>query len=51
MSGRDVAPKYTATSTNVTFYFNTTMVDFNTAEASCAEAGGHIAGYSTRAEQ
>jgi hypothetical protein len=51
MSGRDVAPMYTTRSTNVSFYFNTTMVDFNTAEASCAASGGHIAGYTTRAEQ
>ena len=46
-----VAPTYTAPSTNVTFYFNATMVDFTTAEASCAESGGHIAGYTTRQEQ
>jgi hypothetical protein len=45
-----VAPRYNA-STGVTFYFNATPVDFNTAEASCAAAGGHVAGYSSRAEQ
>lgn len=45
-----VAPRYKA-STGVTFYFNATPVDFNTAEASCTASGGHIAGYSSRAEQ
>lgn len=44
-------PRMTTTSTNATYYFNTTKTTFADAEISCKNNGGHIAGYSSLAEQ
>jgi hypothetical protein len=50
-SGAVVAPPYTTTSTNVTFYFNATATDQASAEAACALSGGHLAAYTSAQEQ
>ncbi len=39
------------TSTNATFTLHTTATDFNTAERACNDAGGHLAYYTSLAEQ
>ena len=39
------------TSKGVTFQLNLTAVDQETAEATCKEQGGHVAAYTTSAEQ
>jgi hypothetical protein len=46
-----VAPPYTTTSTNVTFYYNATATDQASAEAACALSGGHLAAYTSAQEQ
>ena len=46
-----MAPLYTASSTNNTFYLSTDMLGWAHAEADCNLMGGHLASYSSRQEQ
>jgi hypothetical protein len=46
-----VAPWYTTKSTGVTFYYNATATDQASAETACALNGGHLAAYTSPAEQ
>jgi hypothetical protein len=46
-----VAPRYTANSTNVTYYLNTTQVNFTVAGATCNRFGGHLAAFTQIDEQ
>jgi hypothetical protein len=46
-----VSVPYTATSTNATFYLNTTRSNFTYAESMCMRNGGHLAAFVSDAEQ
>ncbi len=46
-----VAPQFTTNSTNVTYYLNTTQVNFTIAHATCNRFGGHLAAYTQIDEQ
>jgi hypothetical protein len=45
------APRYTTRRTGITFYLSTTPASFADAELGCQRSGGHLAAYSTFAEQ
>jgi hypothetical protein len=45
------APRYTTRGTGITFYLNTTPSSWADAELGCQSSGGHLAAYSTFAEQ
>lgn len=51
VQNKQATPSMTTQSTNQTYYFNTTMTTFADAERSCMNNGGHIAGFSSEAEQ
>jgi hypothetical protein len=45
------APSFTTSTTNVTFFLNTSLATFAEAEEACQVAGGHLASYSSLEEQ